>query len=321
MHARRDEQYQLWLIGCLALLALVSFVMQATFFTTDFRPDEWRSLPQFLDRLAGSSGLVPEIWTRVVLLSLNLALVGALWSTRLITGRTLALALIWPLTLFLFSKIYWEFFVFPLCLIRLDLKRRQELVFIGILAGLLWLTGEANLIVIMVWRCVLLAQKSRRVWSVPIVVIVLGIALDQAMQAGVGGQIPVIGESLARFTWTRDIVNPEYSVLETLGVFFVSFHFFSLHDGAYWIDAAFSATVLAWLASSREFWGLARQNAHLVLGLVAVVFLFTSVTHAFQNARYYFFFMPVLSALVPPSRLPGLALLGLLHVAVHGLVL
>lgn len=321
MLTRGQEHSGYLMIGSLVLLTLLSFVLQSSYFTSEFRPDEWRSAHVFLTTLAGSTGLAAEFWTRALLLIFNLGCVAALWSARLISRGTLILALIWPLTLFLFSKIYWEFYVFPLCLVRPDLRRIPEVLFIGFLFALYWVTGEANLIVILVWRGVLLLQKLGRRWSGPLALIFAGLALDQMMQSGRAEQIPLIGEALARFTWTRDIVNPEYSIVETAAVFFTSFHFFSLHDGVYWINAAFSTLVILTITWSVSFWTGARRHADLILAFLAVVIFFTSITHAFQNARYYFFFLPVLAALVPQNRLLLLAVIGPLHVLVHGVSL
>lgn len=303
------------------LLTLLSFVLQTSYFTSEYRPDEWRSAHVFLTTLAGSTGLAAEFWTRAMLLIFNLVFVAMLWSGRFITRETLILALIWPLTLFLFSKIYWEFYVFPLCLVRPDLRRIPEVCLISFLAALYWATGEANLIVLLVWRGILILQKLGRRWSAPIAIILAGLALDQLIQSGGTAQIPIIGDALARFTWTREIVNPEYSIFETAAVFFTSFHFFSLHDGVYWINAAFSALVILIIVWSPSFWTSAKRHAPLVLAFFAVLIFFTSITHAFQNARYYFFFLPVLASLVPQNRFLVLAVIGPLHVFVHGISL
>jgi len=302
-------------------LALASYLIQIFVFTTEYRPDEWRALDVFLLQFAGGMGFTEELWMRVCLTLVNAGLVLLLHAIGFIDKRTILVALIWPLTLFLFSKIYWEFFVFPLCLVRLDLGRRDAMLFIAALIGLLAVTGEANLGVILVWRLVLLAQNLGMRWTAPLGTIGLGVLLDALMRSGNAASLPLIGSELARFSWTRDIVNPEYSIFETAVVFLTSFHFFSLHGGAYWIDAGFSLLVLAVIFNSRDAWARLRTHAHIVFALVAVIFFFTAVTHAFQNARYYFFFLPVLALVLPEDRVVPVACLGLLHVLLLGLSL
>ena len=50
---------------------------------------------------------------KLLILSLSIFIVCTLYSINLIERRTLYFALIWPLTIFLFSKLYWEFYVYP----------------------------------------------------------------------------------------------------------------------------------------------------------------------------------------------------------------
>jgi len=303
------------------VLALASYLVQVFVFTTEYRPDEWRALDVFLLQFAGGMGFTEELWMRVCLTLANAVLVLVLHAIGFIDKRTILVALIWPLTLFLFSKIYWEFFVFPLCLVRLDLGRRDAVLFIAALLGLLAVTGEANLGVIIIWRLVLLAQSLGFRWTAPLGTLGVGLLLDAMMRTGAAASLPLIGSELARFSWTRDIVNPEYSVFETAAVFVTSFHFFSLHGGAYWIDAGFSVLVLIVIFNSREAWFRLQTHAHTVVALLAVIFFFTSVTHAFQNARYYFFFLPVLALVLPEDRVVPVACLGLMHVVFLGLSL
>ncbi|THH35432.1 hypothetical protein E4Z66_16615 [Aliishimia ponticola] len=317
--ARHSQRYLT--AAALTLLVLASFLLQTFLFTTDFRPDEWRAIHVFLERITGFDTFEDEIWVRTCLTLFNLVVVLALHAVRLIDDRTVLLALVWPLALFLFSKIYWEFFVFPLCLIRFDLPRKQEALVLAVLVGLLAVTGEGNLGVLVIWRAVLLAQKFGFKRAAPAFLIVAGLALDVMLSTGIARSIPLIGSELSRFSWTRDIVNPEYSLIETAAVFVSSFHFFSLHNGAYWIDALFSLLVLAVIFNAKDAWWNLKDHAWTLITFVSVVFFFTSVTHAFQNARYYFFFLPLLAAITPPRKLLALGVVGILHVGFRGLSL
>lgn len=311
-----SAQSRLWLqSGVLLFFLVVSFLLQAFFFTTEFRPDEYDAFDFFVGIFAGADrGLDAEIWTRLCLFLFNLLVTGLLVGFNLIDRQTLIVAALWPLTVFLYSKIYWEFFVFPFMLIRYDSTTHQELKLIFFLILLFVVTGEGNVGVLVVYRGVLLMQKIRFLRWTPIVLIIIGLALDSLINSGLGGNLPIIGSYLTRFDWTRDIVNPEYSPFETIQVFLASFHFFSLHTGAYWIDAVFSLLVIALIAFNSNSRLLARNNIHLLLALVSVVFFFTHVTHAFQNARYYLFFLPIIASLVGERQLFALGVLSLTHV-------
>ena len=110
------------------------------------------------------------------------------------------------------------------------------------------------------------------------------------------------------------MVNPEYSIPETVAVFGSSMHFFTKHTGLWWIDFIFSVLVLGVLFSFREVRRRAWEHRHAGLAVGAVILMFTEVTHAFQNARYYYFFLPFLAAITPQAALFPVAALGVLHV-------
>ncbi|WP_170325083.1 hypothetical protein [Ruegeria arenilitoris] len=322
---RANERKTYFLLGALILLAVFHFTYQAVFFTFERRPDEIKAIAYFVNLLSlqGDARLghvwVEETWTRLVLFSLNIAITLGLLALKLIDKKAAVLVAIWPLSVLLFSKVYWEFFYFPLCLIRPDLTVRREFGVIALLATLLYATGEANLGVILTFRAALLMQHLGFKRSTPIGIFGFGVVLDAAMKTGVAFSLPWIGGLLQRFDWTRNTVNPDYSPIESIAVFVASFHFFSLHTGAYWIDALFSLVVVAYLMSSGEFRLNLRKHFWLIACFVSVFFFYTNVTYAFQNARYYFFFIPVLAMLTPARMFPGLAILGVLHVIFRSL--
>jgi hypothetical protein len=317
---RRDSDKSTYIaLGAVVLFLLFQFTFQAVVFTFERRPDEVKAVARFIEiLLPGEHGNNPvpaaEIWMRLVLFAFNILVTLTLVYTGLVNRKTAVLAAIWPLSIFLFSKIYWEFFYFPFCLIRPDLSARKEGIVMGFLAVLLYTTGEANLGVLLTFRAALFLQRSGFEKSVPLGIVGLAVFLDAAMKTGAAYAFPWIGGLIQRFDWTRSIANPDYTPFESLSVFFASFHFFSLHTGAYWIDALFSVSVVVYLYCSAEFRTNLRQHLWLVLCFFSVYFFYTHVTYAFQNARYFFFFIPVLATLIPTKLFPGLALLGFFHV-------
>lgn len=302
--------------GALLLVALAYFVIQTAAFPFQMRPDEYKAVEVFVGMVSHDVVLSSEAFTRAVVFGLNVALTLGLFRLGLITRETLVVACLWPMTIFLYSKLYWEVFVFPLCLIRLDLRLQGEVGLIAGLGVLLLVTGEANLAVLILFRAVLAGQKIGFRRFAPLVFLLAGIGLSAAMSAGIAGTIPFVGEHLARFSWTRNVVNPEYSVFETAAVFLTSFHFFTLHTGLWAIDATVSVLVVATVALTPGAGARLRANWPAALGFGCVVLGLTEVTHAFQNARYYFFYIPLVAALTPPAAYPALGVLGLAHVGI-----
>lgn len=320
----RDQDANLYFLACLVVVSLgFHFVYQSVFFTFERRPDEVKAVSYFIGLVSGSTqesfngDWVEETWTRLVLFIINGAIAGGLVASGLAQKRTAVLVAIWPLSTFLFSKIYWEFFYFPLCLIRPDLSIRKESYVIVLLSVSLLLTGEANLGVVLTFRAALLCQKYGFKRLTPAGIVGLGLVLDWAMRTGMAFSLPWIGGLLRRFDWTRNFANPDYTPIESLAVFVTSFHFFSLHTGAIWIDAVFSLIILAILFQSAEFRQNLRDNIWIVMCFFSIFFFYTHVTYAFQNARYYFFFLPILAQLTPFRVYPVLAAVGFLHVIIR----
>ncbi|WP_170407754.1 hypothetical protein [Ruegeria arenilitoris] len=322
---RTKEENTYLIIGAVILFAVFHFTFQAVFFTYERRPDEIKAVGYFVNLLSFQNDArlghvwVEETWTRLVLFAFNVAITFVLVAFKLVDKKAVILVAIWPLSVLLFSKIYWEFFYFPLCLIRPNLSARAEAGVIFLLGILLYATGEANLGVILTFRAALLIQHAGFQRSTPIGIVGFGIALDAAMKTGAAFSLPWIGGLLQRFDWTRNTINPDYSPIESIAVFIASFHFFSLHTGAYWIDVLFSLAVIAYLLSSAEFRRNLREHFWLVACFFSVFFFYTHVTYAFQNARYYFFFVPILAMITPARMFPGLAILGFFHVVFRSL--
>lgn len=312
----RTEGIQL--AGSLVLLGAILFLWQAFMFTHELRPDEADDLRIFLQFISGMPfGLTAEMWARTCLFLFNLGFLVVLYSVGLVEKRALAFVAIWPMSIFLFSKIYWEFFCFPLCFVRTDLRFKTEQKFIAFLSILLLLTGEANLGVLLIFRCAIALHNLGLKRITALGLVISGLVMDVAMRTGVAFSIPFAGGLLQRFNWTRNIVNPDYSPFESIAVFAASFHFFSLHTGAYWIDAIFSIAISLILFSSRAFRVNLAMHFWLVACFFAVYFFFTNVTYAFQNARYYYFYIAILPVLVPRNLYITLGIMSGLHVIIR----
>lgn len=320
---QKKHQHNCAVASACVIYLLFSFIYQAFLFTHPYRPDEYKAISFFLEFFTGSRHPIftNELATRLGLFLLNLLIALSLAYIGLVKKATLIVAILWPMTTFLFSKIYWEFFFFPLCLMRLDLRFKHEVLVLSFLAVLLIATGEANLGVLVVFRGAILVQRFGYKTLVPTAIAGFSIALDAFMKTGLAFSLPWIGRLIQRFDWTRNFANPEYSPIESLAVFILSFHFFSLHTGAIWIDAFFSFLVIILFFGTPEFRENLREHWWLVLTFFSVFFFFTHITYAFQNARYYYFYIAILGLLVPQKIYLPLGFLGLFHFVFRSMAL
>ena len=216
------------------------------------------------------------------------------------------------MTWILFSKIYFEFFVFCLYLIRLDLTNKKSLLLIGFLVTLIFLTGEGNLFIILAWRLLLYFYRAEIKGPFFFTLLVLLLAVD-VLFFKLLSDFDTTG-LISRFEYTRTIANPDYSILETLMVFFTSFHLFTLHTSDFLIlDALFAIPVLAPLLIDAGCRKKILDNLHLIILFVFLVLFFTMLTHAFQNARYYYMYIVLLSMIYPNKYLPWMCFCGVFH--------
>lgn len=298
-------------------VSIILFALSSYFFGYEYRPDETKALTLFL-AFFGSNTTRDEFFVRIILYLFNISLTFVLFSIKWIDRRTLVLALIWPLTVFLFSKIYWEFYVFPFALLRIDRDKWFDLIVIAILSSMYLLFREGNIILMIAFRLVIFTQKIGYGYLSPIAFSLAGILGGIAVEQGTFASAPLVGQQISRFSWTREVANPDYSIIESITVFFSSFHFFTQHYLEWWIDFLFSSLVLAYVVFICMRRGMPERFLLSALAIAAVFIGFTELTHAFQNARYYFFFIPVLASLISSRDIVPLSIIGVLHVVLKG---
>lgn len=298
--------------------AILYGTLMITLFGIDHRPDEVKAISdfyQFFFRRGYVFGDYAEPLLRLLLYSFCATTTVLLFHKRLISERAFVFASIWPMTHFLYTKVYWEFWVFPLCLIRHDIRIRDELVLCVAILLLYFITSEGNSLVLLAYRLVLLGQKMGWRRTLPLVVSGIGVLINHSFDNPILKRIPVIGQHIGRFDWTRDVANPEYTMAETLGVLLSSLHFFTLHTSQWIIDLTFTVLSLSLIFAFKEARSTIRSIALPAFAAFSVIILFTEITHAFQNFRYYFFMLPLLAHVTPPRAYLGLFGLGVVHVA------
>ncbi|AEQ53113.1 hypothetical protein [Pelagibacterium halotolerans] len=299
-------------------VSIILFALMSYYFNYEYRPDEIKALPYFFEFFGSDYGY-DELYIRVILYIFNIGLTFSLFLMGWIDRKTLTLALIWPLTIFLFSKIYWEFYVFPFALIRIDGDKKLDFAVLITLSVLYLLFQEGNIVLMIAFRLVILGQKFGYKYLSPIAFALFGVLAGIAVELGIFSSLPLVGQQIARFSWTRDVANPDYSLIESITVFFTSFHFFTQHYLLWWIDFVFSILVSLYIMIFCLSKKSIRENMPQILAFIAVFVGFTELTHVFQNARYYFFFIPVLSLFINSKDMVPLSLLGILHVTAKGI--
>mgnify|MGYP000508543641 CR=1 FL=1 len=285
------------------LAGLVVFIVNSLFFILAYDPniqgyeDAVRGWKQFNAILANGEpawGNWNQIELRSQMVLFTVCQLLLLHAFGLIERPTLITYLALPMAAYLATKVKVEFALFPLAIISLDIGWKREILVIAGIAILSQWLGENNGYVIVAFRVLYLAINTIR----PTLVIILSAAAviilaDQNINL-VARYIPQV----AVYEWTREIVNPEYSIIETL-IVFLSSMVLSINPSAdFPVGLPFTLLILN-LTFGKEM--LRKRNLLRWVNTpgfqagVLIVLLFTSITHAFQNARYYFFYLPLLS--------------------------
>lgn len=225
----------------------------------------------------------------------------------------MTLYLVWPYSAFLATKIKQEFILFPLAFISLRDTLRGELIVAGGIGLASYLAGENNGIIIVIFRLLAfgLVRMSRdTAFLLTVAGIASAVLADWYFESVIG-----LLEPIAKYAHTRDTVNPEYSIVESAGVLLTTMHLGINPPTDYIFHLPFSACAL--LLAGLGFRDLDESEKTVCLqSLMAftIVFLtFTSVTHAFQNTRYYYFLLPVIFPRFGSRLFIGLLSISVLH--------
>lgn len=280
--------------------ALAVFVINITVCLIFFNPevqgygDAIRGWNQFNNFLAGGEPIFSEenqIATRIGMAMITLAILFLLTSLNLIEKRVLVTYLALPFSAYLATKLKLEFLFFPLYLVSTRLGWKKEIMVILAIIGLSLYIGENNGFIIVVFRLANLAFsriKLRTYW------VLIGIGIITFFDYNIQLLYPIVPQ-LISYDWTRNIVNPEFSHIETLIVFMSSMVLGIQPSLDFYLGIPYTMFILAIAFGkkifSRRFYQNLLRNSEFRAGVLTVV-LFTSLTHAFQNARYYFFYLP-----------------------------
>lgn len=253
----------------------------------------WEQFNRYIfdgEAVLGPSNQVP---LRLGMLCVTVALLTLLRRFRLIHANVAHLYLVLPAAAYLAMKIKIEFLFFPLALVRNDLRLRHEIAFLGFLGVLGWFLAENNGTIIIVYRILVILLRRFTLRPVWLGFTVATLIFLDRYAAVLFSWIPV----LARYNYTRTIANPEYNPVETVAVF-VSSSVMSVNPrDDFWIGLALTLIVGWSVYFDRLSFSRFRQEISVspnFQAAVITIFTFTTVTHAFQNSRYYFFYVPAL---------------------------
>ena len=236
-----------------------------------------------------------------------------LFFTNGITVEGLALYLVWPYSAFLATKLKQEFILFPLAFISLRSNLRSELLVSGGIGLVSYLASENNGVIIVAFRLLFFAMV-RLTHVRAVLLMTVGIAVSILVDLyfdWVSGLLVAV----AKYSHTRNTVNLEYSIAESVGILLTTLHLGINPPTDYWFNLPFSACalLLAWVgfrdlnSTERFLW------FRSLMAFVVVYLACTSVTHAFQNTRYYYFLLPAMFPRFEGRLFVGLLSISLLH--------
>jgi len=233
-----------------------------------------------------------QFQSRIVLAVVAFGLFIVLVAAGLIRKWSAAFFLAWPYSAYLITKIKLEFFVFPLMMIRVDTSKKQEFSVLAILTFAYVVTSENNILVLVFYRLmqrVFTALEGSKKILFFIAVVAFSLLIDFSIE-----RFFVFFPDLAVYNHTRNEANPDYSILETVFIFYSSMNL-SVWFQTDWVVHFFFMLLISF------FFVLEREKLKKILfdarfyALMSTVIFFTSVTHAFQNSRYYYFFLDQVS--------------------------
>ncbi|WP_380058916.1 hypothetical protein ACFE33_15725 (plasmid) [Falsihalocynthiibacter sp. SS001] len=239
-----------------------------------------------------------QIALRIVMASMSTLLLVALYLLGLIERRVVITYLALPFSAYLATKIRVEFLFFPLALISTRLGWKREVAVLLAILGMSFLLDENNGVILVFYRLAVIVFRAIPMRSI---LVFLAIGAIVVLDNNIKLLYPIF-PSLAVYNWTRDIVNPEFSHFETAIVFLSSMtmslqppldYMFGFTYTCFLLFATFGRRLL-----SARFYARILTIPEFRAGLLTVMF-FTAITHAFQNARYYFFYVPLIGSVHP----------------------
>lgn len=234
-----------------------------------------------------------EFTSRLTLLGMSMVEMLLLIHLKLVRQNVAITYFIWPFSAFLATKIKFEFFVFPLAMVRTDFHWIAEGFIIFGLLALFVFSGEGNVAVILLYRMILLFLRMRHKFNKVhfLLLVACAFATDYLFTA-LSSLFPFV----ARFTWTRDFVNSDYSIIETAAVFFASF-FLGVHPQSDFLIGWFFGSLIVFYVYGYHKRALMELfQDHRFYALVITIVLLSSITHAFQSARYYYVYPTLIAA-------------------------
>lgn len=255
-----------------------------------------------------------QVLIRVVTLAITSAEILVLAFLNIGSLREINTYLIWPYSAYLATKIRTEFFFYPFCLIQTNLPKNKEIAVDLVIAFFTIILGENNGVIILFYRilCVIYARSLK----LALLFTFLGCSLVYYINSHFD-KLYVYLSMLKRFEYTRNIVDPNYSFLKTLAVFFSSMHTTAFVQEDYVIDAWFSLFfvllfIWIWLKSGLP------PIRHKLLAFFSSLYTFTALTHAFQNARYYYFYVSIAAEVFYEKYFYWMVALSVVHIVISG---
>ncbi len=254
------------------------------------------------------------LYIRIFQVLSTLAILGTCWAIGLTTNQGASLFLVWPYSAFLAVKLKQEFILFPLAFIKVGGSLKQEILISIPIALLTLLMSENNGWIVLFFRWLVFCYISiPPKWVIATTAAIFAATIFADLNFGlVLEYVP----PLRVFRATREFINPEYSFFESIAVFMASMHLGINPPKDWWFHIPFAvmALTIAFIFYPRKASVDFNPDAwRIILAAATVFFFFVSITHAFQNARYYYFVVLLLFPVINPKAFALLGALSLAH--------
>lgn len=290
-----------WHLPAALIVFIGNVILCLCFFSPEVQGygDAVKGWGQFNHLLAGDEPYFSEsnqISLRLGMAVTSLIVVFGLSALGLIERRVLITYLALPFAAYLATKIKLEFIFFPFALISTRLSWKREAFVLFMICFMTIYFEENNGLVLICFRLLILGFRQIKLSSYWIVAIVGTIVIIDANISMLFSIFP----KLSVYSWTRDIVNPEFSHFETAIVFASSMIIGIQPQIDYVLAFPYTLLILGLTAGPRLLsWRFYREifNTPEFRAGFLTIMLVTSLTHVFQNARYYFYFVPGITAI------------------------
>lgn len=199
-------------------------------------------------------------------------------------------------------------------MIAVNLPWKKELTVLTVLAAMTVFLKEDNGVLIILFRigCIFCKKNGNAAKYFCFVFLAMCYFIDNNISL-LFDRFPV----LKAYDYTRTVTEKNYSWIKTIGVFLSSLHMSAWLQTDWKYDLPFSLVfvIMCWWRRGIRYF----LNLPAFLSTICSLFFFTSVTHAFQDARYWYFYLPIIAGIVS-DQFVLVCVLSVAHIILSGAI-